>query len=135
MPRRVYQAQRQGNLLWVRAAVGVNGGEPITLRLLVDTGSSFTVLPTAVVEDLGCNLSQPNSGIAIFAASGRLMTPIVAVPWFNCLGKHVENFPVAAFNLPVRVLVDGLLGIDFLSRFGAVIDTGKSTVSLPNEVE
>jgi hypothetical protein len=41
MPRRVYQAQRQGNLLWVRAAVGVNGGEPITLRLLVDTGREF----------------------------------------------------------------------------------------------
>lgn len=134
MPKRVYQAQRQGNLLWVRAAVG-GGGEPITLRLLIDTGSSFTVLPTAVVEDLGCDLSQPSSRIPIFAASGRLMTSIVAVPWLDCLGKHIENFPVAAFNLPAGVFVDGLLGMDFLRRFGAVIDMGKSTISLPSEVD
>lgn len=135
MSKRVYQAQRQGDLLWVRAAVGIKGGEPITVRLLVDTGSSFTVLPRVVVEDLGCNLSQPLGRTTIFAASGRLMIPIVAVPWFNCLGKYIENFPVAAFNLPTGVRIDGLLGVDFLNRFQAVIDMGKPAISLPSEVD
>jgi len=54
--KKFYPLQRQGNLLWVRAAVGSNDGSVIVVRLLVDTGSSFTVLPTKVVEALGCNL-------------------------------------------------------------------------------
>ena len=54
--KKSYRVQRQGNLLWVRVAVGGNDGSAIVVRLLVDTGSSFTVLPTRVVESLGCNL-------------------------------------------------------------------------------
>lgn len=57
--KKSYRVQRQGNLLWVRGAVSGNDGSVIVVRLLVDTGSSFTVLPTRVVESLGCNLRQP----------------------------------------------------------------------------
>lgn len=134
MLKRLYKAQRHGNLLWIRAAIGVEGGEPISVRLMVDTGSSFTVLPTMVLEDAGCNMAQPLGRITTFAAGGRLSAPIVAVSWFNCLGKQIKNFPVVAFNLPVGVFVDGLLGMDFLSRFGAVINMAKAEIFLSREV-
>ena len=47
MAKRLYQAQRHGTLLWIRAAIGVEGGASITVRLLVDTGSSFTFVVEA----------------------------------------------------------------------------------------
>ncbi|MEG4116483.1 hypothetical protein QUA43_03185 [Microcoleus sp. N9_B4] len=47
--------------------------------------------------------------------------PVVAVPWFNCLGERLENFPIVAYTLPATTFVDGLLGMDFLTPMQAVI--------------
>lgn len=92
--KKSYRVQRQGNLLWVRGAVGGNDGSVIVVRLLVDTGSSFTVLPTSVVESLGCNLRKPLRSIATVGANGIINATMVAVPWFNCLGQRIDNFPL-----------------------------------------
>jgi predicted aspartyl protease len=56
MPR-IYRAQPYRNLWLVTAAAGSNTIEPSLLRLLIDTGSSYTVLPSRVLETMGCNLA------------------------------------------------------------------------------
>ena len=118
---RPYRVSRRGNLLLVRAAVGGADGSVVVLRLLLDTGSSYTVLPVEVVEALGCDTYRPLHRVRMIAASGIIVAPVVAVPWFHCLGIRVEDFPVAAHTLPPEAFVDGLLGMDFLLRCGAVI--------------
>ena len=51
---RRYKLSRLGPLLYTRAAVhGVEG--VAVLRLLIDTGSTYTVLPVEVLEALGCS--------------------------------------------------------------------------------
>jgi aspartyl protease family protein len=114
---------RQGNLLLVKAAIGGADGGIVVLRLLLDTGSSYTVLPVEVVEALGCETSRPLYRVRMVAAGGIIVASVVAVPWFHCLGLRVEDFPVAAHTLPPEAFVDGLLGMDFLLRCGAVIST------------
>jgi predicted aspartyl protease len=47
-----------------------SGVAPILVRLLVDTGSSFTVLPSRVLADVGCDVQQPRNRVAIVAAGG-----------------------------------------------------------------
>jgi aspartyl protease family protein len=126
--KKFYPLQRQGNLLWVRAAVGSNDGSAIVVRLLVDTGSSFTVLPTRVVEALGCNLLQPLRIIATVGASGTINAPMVAVPWLNCLGQRIESFSVVAYTIPAAAFVDGLLGMDFLSSCKAIITIANAEI-------
>lgn len=114
---------RQGNLLLVRAAVGEADGGVVVLRLLLDTGSSYTVVPVEAVEALGCETHHPLHRARMVAAGGVIVAPVVAIPWFHCLGLRVEDFPVAAYTLPSEAFVDGLLGMDFLVHCGAVVST------------
>lgn len=128
--RSTYRLLRSNNLLLLKANVSSSGYEPITIRLLIDTGSSFTTLPLKVLEDIGCNVSNSSERVAIMAAGGMISAPIIAVPSFNCLGQQVKNFPVVAVNLPFNSLMSGLLGMDFLVRYGAVIDVKKAEITL-----
>jgi predicted aspartyl protease len=128
--RRIYRLNRQGNLLWLRASVGRSRENPIVVRLLVDTGSSYTVLPCRILECLGCNLQQPRQTTTIVTASTIVKMPIVSVPWFNCLGVRKENFSVVAMDLPIGSFTNGLLGIDFLREEKAIIDIFKGEISL-----
>jgi predicted aspartyl protease len=85
-----YQLHRQGNLLISRAAIGGADGSVVILRLLLDTGVSYTMLPVEAVEAIGCDTHHPLQKVRIVAANGVIIAPIIAVPWFNCLGQRVE---------------------------------------------
>ncbi|MDJ1170819.1 retropepsin-like aspartic protease [Roseofilum sp. BLCC_M154] len=128
--RRIYRLNRQGNLLWLRASVGRARESPIVLRLLLDTGSSYTVLPCQILECLGCDLEHPLQTTTIVTASATVKLPIVSVPWFNCLGVRKEDFSVVAMDLPLSSFANGLLGIDFLREEKAIIDVFKGEISL-----
>ena len=125
---RSYRLNRQGNLLLLRAAIGGADGSVVVLRLLLDTGASFTVLPVEVLEAIGSETHRPLRRVRIVAANGVIVAPVVAVPWFHCLGQRVEGFLVAAHTLPSGTFVDGLLGMDFLSRCEAEISIGQTKV-------
>ncbi|MDJ1183339.1 retropepsin-like aspartic protease [Roseofilum casamattae] len=131
--RRTYRLNRHGNLLWLRASVGRDRENPVILRLLVDTGSSYTVLPRQILEYLGCNLQQPVQTTRIVTASAMVEMPIVLVPWFNCLGVRKENFSVVAMDLPTGSFANGLLGIDFLRQEKAIINIFKGEIHLDGE--
>ena len=53
---RFYQLSRYQNLLVLKAAAGGKEGIVRQFRLLVDTGSSYTVLRVNILENLGCDL-------------------------------------------------------------------------------
>jgi aspartyl protease family protein len=48
----------------------------------------------------------------------------------NCLGKRIESFPVFACELPKNVLLEGLLGMDFLKICNAVIDVNQAEITV-----
>lgn len=131
--RRFYRLQKSGNLLLLKANAGGQDCEPITVRLLIDTGSSFTTLPVSVLENIGVDVSQSSKRISIMTGGGVIRAPMSEVPRFNCLGLQTENFTVLAVDLPFNPLVSGLLGMDFLERCGAVIDVRKAEIFLGDE--
>jgi aspartyl protease family protein len=128
--KRFYALQQYGNLLWLKAVVMGESRDPRVVRLLVDTGSSYTVLPPNVLMDIGCDLSALNRRVAVMAAGGMVQPPVVNVPSFNCLGEKVENFSALALNLPFNPLVNGLLGMDFLEHCGATIHIREARIIL-----
>ena len=130
----IYQVQRQQNVLWLRAAVGTRNNTPILVRLLIDTGASYTVLPRKILQRVGCNLNEPIGNKKIVTANGAVAVPIVAVPNFNCLGVKRVNYPVVALDLPANSFTDGLLGMDFLYEVKAVIDVARGEIGLKNQV-
>lgn len=61
MSQRVfYPLERRNGLLFVRAAVGDGVASPVIARLLVDTGSSFTVLSRRILQSASCEISSRN---------------------------------------------------------------------------
>ncbi len=130
--KKIYRLQKQKNLLWLRVAVGRNQNNPLLVRLLVDTGASYTVIPNPILQRLGCNLNEPLRTTMIVTASGTIEVPIVAIPWFNCLGIKKENFPVIGLDLPVNAFTNGLFGIDFLREVKSIINVAKGEIQLGN---
>ena len=126
--RKTYRLERRGRLLLLRAAVGGTNGQASVLRLLLDTGSSYTMLPVEVLEALGYDTHRPLRRTRMITASGIIVAPVVRMSWFHCLGQRVEDFTVAAYTLPSGTFVDGLLGMDFLLHCKAVIVTESGTV-------
>jgi predicted aspartyl protease len=129
MTSRIYKAQRYGKLLVVRVGLGSDTLSPRTLRLLVDTGSSYTVLPVSILQALGSAPENAIRKVTIVAAGGLLEAPIVELPWLNCLGHRVKNFPVVALQLPANSFASGLLGMDFLDQFEVVINVRQGIIT------
>jgi aspartyl protease family protein len=130
--KRRYHLSRYGNnQLKISASVGgINRGAFGRVSLLVDTGSSFTILPVRVLSELGYDLSNPVRRISI--TTGRGVTPplpVINVRWLNCVGQLSENFEVIAYRIPPNLQVNGLLGMDFLCRHHAIISTAEAQIN------
>jgi len=126
-----YSLHRIGNLLALRAAVFGKRGVRV-VRLLVDTGSTYTILPDEVLYSIGLDPSSSNERARLITGSGYLIAPRLEVQKFSCLGHVAENFKVVAHTLPPESFVDGLLGTDFLSLVKAIInvESGEIEVAL-----
>jgi predicted aspartyl protease len=131
MTSRIYPVQKSGNLFIVKASIGRSNAAPSILQLLIDTGATQTGLPIDFLSDIGCPATSQTPQRIITTGNGVIQVPIVQVPWLNCLGQRVEDFPVLALQLPVSRYINGILGMDFLTQFQAVIDTGKGFITLP----
>jgi predicted aspartyl protease len=123
MSRRFYPLEDRKNFLLVKAGVGSLDTRSKVVKLLVDTGANYTVLPPDFLIELGCDLNKPVRIINIAAAGGMVQVPIVR-------GQRVESFPVIALKLPAAAAIDGLLGMDFLKLQGAIIDIKRSRVEI-----
>jgi len=117
-PVEVYQ-----NLLFTKGAI--KGPQRIfTARLLIDTGSSYTILPIEALIAAGYDLTlfKDKNKIRLTTASGFTFAHKIAVQWLHILGIKIENYPIIAYTLPEDIYADGILGMDFLSRINAIID-------------
>lgn len=118
---RQYQLARVGNLLFTRVAVRGPQGTKV-LRLLVDTGSSYTVIAGEVLEVVGCSPATSSERVRLVMGNGTAIVPLVQVAQIEALGKRKKRWRVAAHTLPTGLPFDGLLGMDFLTTIRAKID-------------
>jgi len=125
---RTHKLDRAGNLLVARASVTGPNGNVLVLRLLVDTGASCTIIPIEAAKRIGCDIHRPTDTVRIVAANGIIISPVLKLARLNCFGFDLIGFPVVAHTLPSETYVDGLLGMDFLSRVGAILDVKRGTI-------
>lgn len=92
-------------------------------KLLIDTGSAYTVISQELLEFIGSSPAMASKRQRIITGSGYEVVPVVSVETFNCFGKSLNDFAVLGYTLPFGVYVDGLLGMDFLNNFDIEIRT------------
>jgi len=123
-----YRLDRIGQLLLTRAAVHGPDGTKV-VKLLVDTGSSYTILPVEVLQSTGCDPALRREGeVRLITGNGVVIAPRVSVEWFHALGQRIEGLQVAAHTIPFSEFFDGLLGMDVLMRLQAQVDVRKGAV-------
>ncbi len=105
--------------LHVRARAG---GE--ALRLLVDTGASTTAIARARADALGATATGRH--VQVRTAAGLIEAPVLELHGFQVGPLELQSLTVLALDHPLPDGVDGLLGMDVLSRFPARGDTEPS---------
>ncbi len=111
-----YRLEKHGYLLMLKSFIEGAEGKAYP-RLLLDTGSAYTIISQEILENIGCSPVTAQKRQRIITGSGYEIVPVISVNRFHCLGKIIENFEVLAHTLPFGTYVDGLLGMDFMNRF------------------
>ncbi len=124
-----YRLSRIGNLLITRGAVHGPGGTKV-VRLLVDTGSSFTILPIEVLEAIGWDPAAGKDHVRLITGNGIVIAPRVPVEWFHVLGRELKPFSVVAHTIPFSQSFDGLLAMDVLTRLQAQINVQQQIIEV-----
>lgn len=85
------------------------------LRMALDTGATYVMIPSDVAEVLGYDPADPSHRrMAITTASGTVSAPLITLEQVGCLGVQVANVEAVCHDLPPESAIDGLLGLSFL---------------------
>ncbi|MDQ6964207.1 MAG: aspartyl protease family protein, partial [Mariprofundales bacterium] len=98
------------------------------LMLLLDTGSSLTLVPTSIANSYPPEDSS--SQITLTTANGRVSMPILVVPQLQLGQQTLQQVAVALTDNIDIPGADGLLGMNILKQFHFVIDQESATMRL-----
>lgn len=101
------------------------------IRLALDTGATTTMIPQRAALAIGVNPARATNFRETLTASGKEMIPFLTVPHLRIFDRVLHRVRVACHDLPAESPIDGLLGLDILIPFRAVIDPGKRTLGIP----
>ena len=87
------------------------------LKMAVDTGANFTLIPAQIALELGLKLMAADNKEGIVTANGVIYAPTAEIPLLGALGIELHGFKVLCYDLHSQSRVDGILGLDFLLYF------------------
>ena len=100
------------------------------VKLLIDTGSTYTILSWEALLSLGLNPASSLTRRHVTSANGLIVAPEVEIDEFYSLGQRIEHFPVLAHTIPLGSQVSGVLGMNFLRRFDTNLNFKQATIRL-----
>jgi clan AA aspartic protease (TIGR02281 family) len=95
--------------------------------MIMDTGSSFTAVTPAVAKRLGLRLG---SRVSVLTANGTIVVPLARLDSLKVGNAEVHGLLVTVQNFSPDPRVDGLLGLNFLTRFHTSIDSQRHALTL-----
>jgi len=121
------------NLILVSVTVVYQGREVEVLDMVVDTGSARTMLSTDVVAHIGI---VPELHDVLHIVRGVGGTEVVFSRHVDRLqvgSQAIEQFEIEVGGIDDVFAINGILGMDFLLRTGAVINLGTLQLDFPRE--
>jgi clan AA aspartic protease (TIGR02281 family) len=117
---------REGSHFVVNARIN----ESVTVRLMLDTGASVTVLSNDALRAAG--IVQPaEARVRRFSTANGLVEGLVyRIEGLAVGDQTVANIDIAGLDLPDLRAADGLLGMNYLSHFKFFIDQDKNELRL-----
>jgi clan AA aspartic protease (TIGR02281 family) len=101
-----------------------------TVKFVVDTGASYTMISAAVARDLDLDLTQNQRTMPFQTANGLIQAPLTNLDSITVGGMEIKNLTAAVHDAVPDPQVGGLLGLNFLSNFRMDIDTQRGLLHL-----
>lgn len=105
----------------IHQKVRLRAEKTIELRMLVDTGATFSVIPVRVARELG--IKKPRRSVTVRLADGRKVR----------LGADVALLRIDGREAPTTILVgnvdEPILGVETLEALGLVVDPKRKRLS------
>ncbi len=100
------------------------------VKMVLDTGATYTMIPWYIAEELGYNPAASKEFLSMTTASGTVEAPMIKLDSLSILDHPIKNQNVIIHNLPESSHVDGLLGLSYLKHFKLTIDFPKGILAL-----
>lgn len=91
-------------------------------QVLIDTGSSSTILKLDVVEEIGLTVELDDVLGTISGVGGSEFVFFKTVDAIEVSGFRIENFQVDIGTMNYGINIDGIIGMDFLLQAKGIID-------------
>jgi predicted aspartyl protease len=91
-------------------------------QVLIDTGSSSTILKLDVVEEIGLTVELDDVLGTISGVGGSEFVFFKTVDAIEVSGFRIENFQVDIGTMNYGINIDGIVGMDFLLQAKGIID-------------
>src|SRR3989338_2818306 len=118
--------QKKGTVVVVPATIN----EKATVRFVVDTGASYTMISQATAKELDIDLEKKHPSVPFQTANGTIQAPLVSLSSIDVGGLHVKDLTAAVHDVSPDPSISGLLGLNFLSNFRMDIDTQNGVLHL-----
>jgi len=111
----------------IPVTASLNQGTP--QDFIVDTGASMVTIPYSTAADLGIIITVRNPRRKVFTAGGVVYAPEVVLASITLEGFETNDVKALVMDLPDRPDL-GLLGLNYLSRFGMDLNTDEGVLLL-----
>jgi clan AA aspartic protease (TIGR02281 family) len=118
--------EKRGQVVVVE--VMLNNSVPV--RLVVDTGATYTMISAATAKELSIDPQQAPRTMPFQTANGVIQAPLANLESVTVGGMEIKNLTAAIHDAVPSTQVAGLLGLNFLSNFRLDIDTDKGILHL-----
>jgi clan AA aspartic protease (TIGR02281 family) len=118
--------EKHGSVVIVQATL--NGSTPV--KLILDTGASFTMISSATAKQLDIDTSQNTRTMPFQTANGTIQAALINLESIAVAGLELKNLTAAVHDALPDPEVAGLLGLNFLTNFRLDIDSEKGLVHL-----
>ncbi len=103
---------------------------PVWAHMALDTGARFSVIALRIARELGFEPDKLEPSVNVVGATGSAPAALLRLASVSLLGLEVRNLRVICHELPSRLGLQGILGINFLNRFNIEISYETETVTL-----
>jgi len=102
----------------------------VKVRLLLDTGSAYSIVRPRLLRLAGYNLDAPRSRVPIATVTDVIWAPLFVVSAVRAIEVERHNSPVLAQDIPPVLAFDGVLGASFFRGRRLIVDFTVGTASL-----
>lgn len=116
------------NLPFVSATVGYSGAAVDIDNVLIDTGSATTIFAVDRLADVQVTPLPDDTLHMIRGVGGSEAVFSRRIDHLQVNGRSIPDFEIEVGGMDYGFDINGILGMDFLTAAGAVIDLGNLTL-------